>query len=237
MTKVSDSHDREAFPTGEPVNISRRRFLLGAAGTMAGALVLGFGLPVRQVRAQTPGNHAAPGTHVPAFLEIRPDNTIRLQSPFIEGGQGIFTGMAQIVGEELDAEPMSFIVENAPPDAEYTVMENGLRITGGSMSVRMSYSTMRRLGALARHMLLQAAASQLGVPLDTLTTEPGRVIHQGFRPVSALWATRAAGQLAPRATRAAGNGTAGARCCQRDAQGSEPVPLDRETGTTSGRLR
>lgn len=193
MTKVSDSHHREPFPTGEPVNISRRRFLLGAAGTMAGALVLGFGLPVRQVRAQTPGNSAAPGTRVPAFLEIRPDNTIRLQSPFIEGGQGIFTGMAQIVGEELDAEPTSFIVENAPPDAEYTVMENGLRITGGSMSVRMSYATMRRLGALARHMLLQAAASQLGVPLATLTTEPGKVIHQ------ASGRSLSYGQLAPRA--------------------------------------
>jgi len=57
------------------------------------------------------------------------------------------------------------------------VMENGLRITGGSMSVRMSYPTMCRLGALARAMLLQAGAKQLGVPVGELTTQPGRVVH------------------------------------------------------------
>ncbi|WP_227745761.1 hypothetical protein [Serratia odorifera] len=76
------------------------------------------------------------------------------------------------------------------------------------MSVRMSYSTMRRLGALARHMLLQAAASQLGVPLDTLTTEPGRVIHQ------ASGRSLRYGQLAPRATRAAGNSRRGQWNCR-----------------------
>src|SRR5690242_534249 len=93
----------EAFPTAaDPSNISRRRFLLASAGTVAGAFVLGFGIPVGQARAQGAAS-SPPGTRVPAFLEIRPDNTIRLRSPFIEGGQGIFTAMAQIVGEELDA--------------------------------------------------------------------------------------------------------------------------------------
>jgi isoquinoline 1-oxidoreductase beta subunit len=53
-------------------------------------------------------------------------------------------------------------------------MDIGMRITGGSMSVRTSYPTMRRVGALARHLLLQAAANQWQVPLDSLTTEPGR---------------------------------------------------------------
>ncbi|MBN3823153.1 xanthine dehydrogenase family protein molybdopterin-binding subunit [Burkholderia sp. Ac-20384] len=166
----------DRFPIGEPANLSRRRFLLASAGTAAGAFVLGFGLPVRAARAGTVA--AVPGTRVPAFLEIRPDGTIRLLSPFMEGGQGIFTAMAQIVGEELDADPAHFVVESAPPGAEYKVMENGMRITGGSMSVRMSYSTMRRLGALARRMLLQAAAAQLRVPVDGLGTEPGRVVHR-----------------------------------------------------------
>ncbi|MFP3559628.1 xanthine dehydrogenase family protein molybdopterin-binding subunit, partial [Paraburkholderia sp. SIMBA_049] len=83
-----------------------------------------------------------------------------------------------IVGEELDADPASFVVESAPPGAEYKVMSNGMRITGGSMSVRMSYPTMRRLGALARQMLLQAAAAQLRVQVDGLSTEPGKVIHR-----------------------------------------------------------
>jgi len=161
------------LPLGEPVNLSRRHFLVGTA---VGALVIGFGLPLGSARVQA-ATPAERGTQVPAFLEIRPDGSVRLLSPFMEGGQGTHTAMAQIVGEELDADPATFIVEAAPPGEAYVVMENGMRITGGSMSVRMSYPTMRRLGALARAMLLQAGAQQLGVPVAELTTQPGRVVH------------------------------------------------------------
>ncbi|SFC73749.1 molybdopterin cofactor-binding domain-containing protein [Collimonas sp. OK412] len=193
MTRIIDkSNDTDNFPTGEPTNISRRRFLLASTGAAAGALVLGFGLPLGAARAQAM-NANTPGTRVPAFLEIRPDNSIRLQSPFMEGGQGIFTAMAQIVGEELDADPASFTVQNAPAGAEYKVMDSGMRITGGSQSVRTSYSTMRRLGALARQMLLQAASNQLSVPINTLITEPGRVVHV------ASGRSLTYGQLAPEA--------------------------------------
>jgi len=160
----------------DPVNLSRRRFL---ASTAVGVLVIGFGLPLGSGRVQAATAAAAGerGTQVPAFLEIRPDNTIRLLSPFIEGGQGTFTAMAQIVGEELDADPATFLVECAPPGEAFVVMENGMRITGGSMSVRMSYPTMRRLGALARAMLLEAGAQALKVPVGELSTEPGKVVH------------------------------------------------------------
>lgn len=160
----------------QPANLSRRRFLL-ATSSLAGAFVLGVGLPVGQVRAQSADAALAPGTRVPAFLEIRPDSSIKFLSPFVEGGQGIFTAMAQIVGEELDADPATFVVENAPAGSQYKVMDSGMRITGGSQSVRSSYTTMRRLGALARQMLLQAAAAELAVSIDELHTEPGRVVH------------------------------------------------------------
>ena len=168
---------KTGLPNGEPVNISRRRFLLSSAGVAAGSLVLGFGLPLGQARAQAAATPVAAGTRVPAFLEIRPDSTVRLLSPFIEGGQGIFTAMAQIVGEELDVDPASFVVESAPAGSDYLDMDGGMRFTGGSFSVRSSYMTMRRLGATTRHMLLEAAAARLKVPLAELTTEPGRVIH------------------------------------------------------------
>ncbi|HEY0120144.1 MAG TPA: xanthine dehydrogenase family protein molybdopterin-binding subunit [Rhizobium sp.] len=165
------------FQTGTPVNLSRRSFLLGSAGVTAGALVLGFGLPIGEARAEDAAAKIAPGTRVPAFLEIRPDNTARFLSPFVEGGQGIFTAMAQIVGEELDMDPKSFVVENAPAGADYLVVFGKMRITGGSMSVRTSYDTMRKLGASARAMFLQAAAARLNVPVDQLTTEPGYVVQ------------------------------------------------------------
>ncbi|GHC89259.1 oxidoreductase [Novosphingobium pokkalii] len=142
--------------------------------------MLGFGLPMGGARAQAAGGAAAitPGTRVPAFLAIGPDGAIRLQSPFAEGGQGTWTALAQIVGEELDADPASFVVENAPPGPDYRVMPGGIRFTGGSMSVRSSYDTMRRLGASARAVLIQAAAQRLSVPVAELTTQPGRVVHQ-----------------------------------------------------------
>jgi isoquinoline 1-oxidoreductase beta subunit len=174
--RIKSAQDVLNWPSSDPVNLSRRRFL---TGTAVGALVLGFGLPLGSSRVQAAAAAASAerGTQVPAFLEIRPDNTVRLLSPFMEGGQGTFTAMAQIVGEELDADPSTFLVESAPPGEEYVVLENGWRITGGSMSVRMSYPVMRRLGALARAMLLQAGSEKLRVPISELSTEPGKVVH------------------------------------------------------------
>jgi len=162
----------------EPVrNLSRRTFL----GAASGALLLGVGMrlspAVAQTRAEGPAAVAPkPGTRVAAFLEIRPDNSVRLLSPFVEGGQGINTGLAQTIGEELDLDPGRFAVECAPPGPDYAVV-NGLRMTGGSFSTRSSFEAMRRLGATAREMLLRAAAAKLSVPQASLTTEDGRVIH------------------------------------------------------------
>jgi isoquinoline 1-oxidoreductase beta subunit len=150
-----------------------RRGLLGGMG----ALVLGVALPAGSARAQNAAAGIRPGTRVSAFLEIRPDSTVLFRSPFIEGGQGVFTAMAQIVGEELDVEPTRFVIEGAPPGPDYLLI-GGARFTGGSMSVRKSYETMRRLGAAARTMLIQAAAAQWKVPVASLSTEPGRVVHK-----------------------------------------------------------
>jgi len=189
--RIDPSLEASAFALHDPINVSRRRFL---TGTAVGALVLGFGLPLGATRVQAASaTTAGRGTQVPAFLEIRPDNRIRLLCPFMEGGQGTFTAMAQIVGEELDADPATFLVEAAPPGEAFVVMENGMRVTGGSMSVRMSYPVMRRLGALARAMLLQAGAEKLGVPVGELTTEPGKVVH------AASGRSLAYGELAERA--------------------------------------
>ncbi|GJD53325.1 Isoquinoline 1-oxidoreductase subunit beta [Methylobacterium crusticola] len=161
-----------------PVRNLSRRGILAAAG---GALLLGVGVPVDPARAQSRAEGAGaiapkPGTRVTAFLEIRPDDTVRLLSPFVEGGQGISTGIAQTVGEELDLDPSRFAVACAPPGPDYAVV-NGLRLTGGSFSTRSSFAAMRRLGATAREMLLRAAAARLGVPQAQLATENGRVVH------------------------------------------------------------
>lgn len=169
--------NQDSLPLGAPVNLSRRGFLLASAGAAVGALVLGCGIALGISRVEAASTAAAGSIQVPAMLEIRPDGSVRLLCSFMEGGQGVFTAMAQIVGEELDVDPATFLVEAAPPGPPFVVMDNGMRITGGSMSVRTSYPTMRKLGALARAMLLQAASEQLKVPVSELGTEPGRVIH------------------------------------------------------------
>jgi isoquinoline 1-oxidoreductase subunit beta len=158
---------------------SRRGFLAAASG----ALVLSAVLPVRAARAEAQGPAEGagalapkPGTRVAAFLEIHPDGTVRLLSPFVEGGQGIATGMAQIVGEELDVPPSRFVVDCAPPGPDYAVV-NGIRMTGGSFSTRSSYDVMRRLGATARDLLIRAAAARLKVQDGELTTRDGVVLH------------------------------------------------------------
>ncbi|MAU95154.1 MAG: isoquinoline 1-oxidoreductase [Fulvimarina sp.] len=159
--------------------LSRRSFL----GASAGVFVLGAVLPMRKGFAQAQGAAegpaaiaAKPGTKVSAFLEIHPDNSIKLLSPFVEGGQGISTGMAQTVGEELDVDPARFVVECAPPGPDYALV-NGIRMTGGSYSTRSSYPVMRQLGATARDMFLRAGAARLKVQVEELSTEDGVVIH------------------------------------------------------------
>ncbi|MGR3440596.1 molybdopterin cofactor-binding domain-containing protein [Salipiger abyssi] len=156
--------------TRQPVNVSRRGFLTGT-----GALVLATALPARRSRAQEAAGEAEPPA-VPAFLELRADGTALFRSPFIEGGQGIFSALPQIVGEELDLHPELFTVESAPPGAPFDIM-GGFRFTGGSSSVRSSYPLMRQLGATARAMLIEAAAQQWGVDAADLTTEPGKVVN------------------------------------------------------------
>ncbi len=159
-----------------PLNLSRR----GALG-LAGGLVLALSLPQRTPRAQAMGGtqHAR---KVPAYLTIKPDGRVILQNPFAEGGQGIHTAVAQLVAEELDADLASFTVETAPAGADYQVLFNGTRrVTGGSFSIRNTYAHFRILGTTARAMLLQAAAQRLSVPVASLSTEPGFVIHPGGR--------------------------------------------------------
>jgi isoquinoline 1-oxidoreductase beta subunit len=170
---IPKPHAGALDPDGRPANLSRR----GILGAAIGTLVLGVALPRGAARAQAPAPAGiAPGTRVPAFLEIRADGTVLFKSPFVEGGQGIATAMAQIVGEELDLDPARFTVECAAPGPDYGMI-GGMRFTGGSYSVRSSHDRMRKLGAVARLMLVQAAAARLGVPVDSLSTRPGEVVH------------------------------------------------------------
>lgn len=162
-----------AIIAARPLNLSRRAALFGAA---AGSLLLGLRTAPR---AHAQANTPTAGS-LNAFLAIGPDGTVTLQCPFAEGGQGIYTGMAQIVAEELDVPMSAMRVVQAPAGRAWRTMPMGpepIRFTGGSYSTRSSYAAMRRMGASARAMLVAAAAARWGVPAAALTVEDGTVRH------------------------------------------------------------
>ena len=152
-------------------NVSlRRRELIKA--TLAGSLVLGFNLSPG--RAQT----TQAGGKFNAFVSINSDGTATVQCPYIEMGQGTYTTIPALVAEEMDFPIDKVRVEQAPPEAPYRLIRGGSRFTGGSMSIRSAFIPMRKAGATARAMLLEAAAQRLNVSPAALSTKAGYVHHK-----------------------------------------------------------
>jgi isoquinoline 1-oxidoreductase beta subunit len=154
---------------------SRRMFIAGAAVVGAGLLV-----PWYFLRRGGPGGASSPvdlgpGLQANAFVHIAPDDTITVILGKAEMGQGIYTGLTQILAEELDVDPRRVRVEFAPVNAAYNHPFMPLQFTGGSMSTNSSYDQLRQAGATARAMLLAAAAARWGVDIGALSTSNGVV--------------------------------------------------------------
>ena len=91
-------------------------------------------------------------------------------------GQGIRTGLATVIGEELDVHPASMTVVSAGSHEDYNNPEYAMQLTGGSNAVRAFYLPLRQIGADTRALILQAAAQDLGIPTSQLTTRNATVI-------------------------------------------------------------
>jgi isoquinoline 1-oxidoreductase subunit beta len=157
--------------------VSRRRLL--TAG-LAGGFLLAFHLPVRAANEPVQPPDATDGKFAPnAFIRIDPAGKTTLVMPQVEMGQGIYTGVAMILAEELDAEFSSVDLEHAPPNEKlYANPVFGIQATGGSTSVRAFWTPLRKAGASARAMLVQAAAQQWQVEPASCTASNGEVIHK-----------------------------------------------------------
>ncbi len=154
-------------------NKGRREFLRVSA-LAGGGLLLGFAVPVKRGFA----NDSREQNFTPnAFLQITPDGTVTVISSKSEMGQGIYTGLALLVAEELDADWNRVRVEAAPVADVYKHPWFGRQATGGSTSIRSEYDRYRRAAAGARMMLIAAAAQRWQVPAATCRTEAGRVLH------------------------------------------------------------
>lgn len=160
---------------------SRRRFLQGSAAASLG-LVVGFHWMPRNVMAQA----AAAPTMMNAFIRIAPDNTVTVLSKHLEMGQGVYTGLATIVAEELDADWAQIRAEGAPADAKlYNNLAFGpVQGTGGSTAIANSWDQLRKAGATARALLVAAAAEQWKVPAAEIVVNKGVVSHKSGKKAS-----------------------------------------------------
>ena len=177
-----------------PRSASRRRFLLTSSAS-AGGLMLGFHVPM--VGAQTASAAATPELNV--WVLIRPDETVVVRIARSEMGQGTLTGLAQLVAEELQCDWARVTTEYPTPGQNLARNRAwGNFSTGGSRGIRESHDYVRKGGAAARMMLVQAAANGWGVSPADCQAVAGVITHaaSGRRTTYGAMAPAAA-QLKP----------------------------------------
>jgi len=151
------------------VRVNRRGFLQVGASATAGLLV-GFYLPERsRLAAQA---NAAP-LKMNAWVHIAPDDTVTFMIHKVEMGQGTVTSLSQLLAEELECDWGKFRTEFPPVDKVFGPMQGVV----GSQSIRTSWDPLRKAGATAREMLVQAAAQNWGVDKSKCRAESGFVIN------------------------------------------------------------
>src|SRR3954471_15337182 len=157
----------------ESRKISRRQFIVSSSA-VAGGLALGFNLPFG------PGVvRAADGSpELNAWVVIRPDDAVVIRVARSEMGQGTLTGLAQLVAEELECDWDRVTTEYPTPGQSAARKRPwGSFNTGGSIGIRTSQQYVRRGGAVARMMLVQAAANEWKVPVAECTAASSIITH------------------------------------------------------------
>src|SRR5262245_6660847 len=151
--------------------VSRRDFVVASAAAGGG---LAVGLHVAFPEAQAQGAEA----EVNAWVVIKPDDTPLIRIARTEMGQGTLTGLCQLVAEELECDWSKVTADPITPGQNLARKRVwGEMGTGGSRGIRISQDYVRRGGAAARIMLIQAAADELKVPVAELTVKDGVITH------------------------------------------------------------
>jgi isoquinoline 1-oxidoreductase beta subunit len=178
-------------------NVSRRSFIVGTAAA-GGGLALGMRLPLGVGPAEAQPASGA-GAEVNAWVVVKPDDTCVIRFARSEMGQGTLTGLAQLVAEELECRWSSVVMEPITPGQNLARKRVwGEMGTGGSRGIRTSQDYVRRGGAAARMMLLQAAADQWQVPVREVSVSESVITHAGSgRKTSYGQVAAAAAKLTP----------------------------------------
>ncbi len=153
----------------------RRRFMIQAAA--GGGLLLGVSLMVGPRRADAA---TAPGSQVQAWIRISSDDLVTVLVGSSDMGQGVLSGFAQIVGDELRATWSQMRAEHSPASPVFgNPAFRGMQLTGGSNSIRGYYNALRQAGAAGRELLILAAAKIFNVPTSNCVASNGRVSITG----------------------------------------------------------
>lgn len=162
-----------SIPTADAnITPSRRDFLKGT-GLLISFAWLGGG------KARAAEELASNGSFAPnGFIRVAPDGKITFVIPNTEMGQGIYTAEAMLIAEEMEVGLDQIEVMPAPPNAKlYASALLKTQITGGSTSIRSTWTPLRQAGAMARVMLIGAAAAQWGVPASECRAARAVVTH------------------------------------------------------------
>jgi isoquinoline 1-oxidoreductase subunit beta len=151
--------------------VLRRRAFIGTIAAVSGGMALGWRIPAL---AQGQGQAQALGI----WVVVSPDDTTTVRIARSEMGQGTFTGLAQLVADELDANWTHVRAEYVSPDENLANKRAwGDMSTGGSRGIRGSVDYVRKGGAAARAMLIQAAAQRWNVPASECNAAAGVITH------------------------------------------------------------
>jgi isoquinoline 1-oxidoreductase subunit beta len=177
--------------------LSRRAFVVGTTAVAGGGLALGFHMPADAATARAAA--ANEGVEVNAWVVVKPDDACVIRIARTEMGQGTRTGLAQLVAEELECDWKKVTTDSITPGQNLARKRVwGEMGTGGSRGIRTSHDYVRRGGAAARVMLLQAAAERWNVPVAELTVADGIISHAGSkRSISYGKVAAAAAKLPP----------------------------------------
>jgi isoquinoline 1-oxidoreductase beta subunit len=154
----------------------KRREFLKAGAALGGGLLISLYVP-EFVPAARAADSAAKPVALNAFVRIGTDESVTVISNHSEMGQGIYTSLPMLLNEELEADWARVRVESSPVDAVYNHTVFGLMMTGGSTTTNSEYDRFRKMGAMARIMLIAAAAQSWNVDSQTCRAEKGFVIH------------------------------------------------------------
>ncbi|HSV79544.1 MAG TPA: xanthine dehydrogenase family protein molybdopterin-binding subunit [Ramlibacter sp.] len=153
-----------------------RRGFLKLAGTGGFALgIFPYVASAQAIPADRKASALKPTQQPSAFLAIAPNGEVTVTINRLEFGQGVQTGLPMILAEELDADWTLVRSRNGSNDAAYLDPLFGIHLTGGSHSIKNSFTQYRELGARARAMLLAAAAARWNVDVTALRTQTGAV--------------------------------------------------------------